>query len=353
MHRILLSLVLAISVTSLGCAAEVGTDLDDETRAVEDAPLVAEGVLVLSGTSGPGAVGAATACLFSGWCVAGVVIAVVAMGGWTYWVFEADNPSEVTAWPSGNVELSIGSERVNTTSDGEAVGPLAHYLRQGVTFGDQPIPMVGYIIATRYVDYCQGPAVQGGGACVLQARQYLSCLSFGGGQACYNEFSSAIARSFSATIVAIPGASGSVGEDLQRLRDSENGRDFYTEIGRNGGHRSGCVHTVVETPQGLIPSDPGGYLRFIGRGRFRSTAEAPKAWFESLVRSFGLCAAWHIKNQTPLWNAQYCGWFGQVGPLPIGDPFHAADALALCQLQQTFISDASECDDVTDLPIAP
>lgn len=329
-------LAFVTALVSTGCAAEVAPVEEGETSA-EDSALAAEGVLMLSAGKGLGGLaltGAAGACVASGVCIAGVVLGVVVVGGLTYLAFEVHNSRD--AWhieTADRVDVHVGGYTIPTSTQANPIGPFADYLRQGVSFGPYPeyVTELTYAIAVQYYDYCSSPAVAGGAACLAHAREFLSCVSYDGGASCIDVFNGAVA----AVIVAIPGATLDVNRDLERMRASDGNSDIQFQIGNNGGNQQGCVVSSVQVAQSPV--------RFEGRGRFDTAEMAPVAWFESLSRSYGQCAVWHMLNHSVWAERLFGNLIGQIGATRIANPFAAMDAVTHCWLEYARIEPVSAC----------
>ena len=143
--------------------------------------LLGGGVLVLGGAGGVGKGVAAVACLTSGLCVAGVVIGVAVIGGVSYFAFRPRNDSDRRLIISDEpVSIRTADETAELGGFSDfSTGPLIELVYDGVALGSSPVPEWDEILATRYIDACQG--FGGGAACVTQARDFISCVSYGGG----------------------------------------------------------------------------------------------------------------------------------------------------------------------------
>ncbi|MCB9621545.1 MAG: hypothetical protein H6724_19075 [Sandaracinus sp.] len=197
----------------------------------------AAAVYVTTSTAGSSAVAATggTACVASGVCIAVVVVGAVVVAGSVALVIRARNRSdERRLAESPRVDVRVGRATV-VGRGGYATGPLLDLLYRGLSLGARSrISPLHEIHATRYVDACQSPAFRGGAACVSQARSYLSCVSYGGGNACANRLNAAL----SSAIAAVSTEIEAITYTVQGVSCTPG--NLFTMTGR-GGMRLSCV----------------------------------------------------------------------------------------------------------------
>ncbi|MEM6294387.1 MAG: hypothetical protein AAGA54_24150 [Myxococcota bacterium] len=148
------------------------------------ADAAAVGALVLSnGGAGSGAV----ACAASGVCVAVVVVGLVVVGGVTLWALRPQRSSDygtLATSPSIRVDFDDGTSSQTSGGYQPSFDARIDRIYQSVSLGATPITGFEEFAASTYSWQCEA-SFGGTESCIQKAGDFLNCISFGGGDACY------------------------------------------------------------------------------------------------------------------------------------------------------------------------